>query len=276
MIFRQLWAIVIDTVREASARKIFLGMTLSATLCAALMVWYMQTLTSREPHSVLLALEQSDPRFLDPAFLARNVLGTLATPSIWAQVGCAIALLTGLMAPMLSAERNALVVVAPVPRPLLLFGRYLGLLSISLWSTIVMFMEIWAVSVWKFDVWHWPFLAGIGVTAVVVAGTLALLILVQSAVNSASVAIVLLTAANMLALGARYPERVRDMTGSAMLAEAGRVLGNVMPRGSEAAEWAAIYINSGVLGDTSPFWSTAAASVVFLIGAAAFFQRKEF
>lgn len=272
---RQLWAIFIDTLREASSRWVFVGTALSGTVSAVMLLWFVQTVTIRLPHSALTVLSQSDPRFLDNAFLARDVLASTASIALWTQVAFAIALLTGLIAPLMSAERNALVLATPVPRMLLLTGRYLGLAAIGLYGITITFCEVWFAASWKFGVWHWPFLAGIGTAMLVVSAILAMLMLLQTAIDSPAVSIVAITALCLLSAGAQHPDKVRDMTGSPLIADIAVHLGHVLPRSSEIAQWTAIYINSGTLANPAPLFYTALGSVVFVTSAGLLFTRKE-
>ncbi|MBL8209394.1 MAG: hypothetical protein JNK87_01710 [Bryobacterales bacterium] len=272
----QLAAIVGDTLREAWDKKVLLGIVLSGTLAAALLQWYAETVTQRGPHTALAALAQSDPRYLDTAFVVRDVLAALAAFGMWIQIAAAVSLLMGLLASLLSAERNALLAAAPVARPVLLVGRYAGLLLVSLAGIAVMYGELWVAAGWRFGVWHWPFLAGIGLTLLAVSGTMALLLLLQSVVDSGAVAIVLTTAVCLLGVGAQQPDRVRDVTGSAWLGDAAAVLGKVLPQFSEIGKWMGAYIKAGVLLDATPLWMTGAGILVSLGLSGVVFARKEF
>jgi hypothetical protein len=276
MKLRQFSAIILDTVREARSRRIFLGMAMGSSLCAALLLWQIQVFTRRTPHSTLTALSQSDPRFLDNVFLTHQVLASTASMALWTQVAMAIALLIGLLGPLLSAERNSLVLASPMPRGLLLAGRYAGMLAIALWGIAITFGEVWLAASWKLGVWHWPFLWGIPATLLAVAGALALLMLIHGAVDSAAVSIVLIAAVSLLGVGAQHPDRVRDMTGSALLADVAVFLGAVVPRSKEIADWISIYINSGMVMNAAPLWFTGLGAAMFLTAAGALFARREF
>lgn len=268
MMPRQLTAIVEDTLREAWDKKVVLGMVLSGTLAAGLLQWYAETLTQ--------ALGRSEARYLDPASAVRDVLASLASLGMWIQIAAGVSLLMGWLAGLLRAERNALLAAAPVARPLLLVGRYVGLLVVALVGIVAMHVELWAAAGCRFGVWHWPFLAGIGPTLLAVGGTLALLLLVQSVVDSGAVAIVLTTTVCLLGAGAQQPERVRDVTGSAWLADAAVALGSVLPQVNEIGKWMGAYIKAGVVLDATPLWMTAAGILVSLGLSGVLFGRKEF
>lgn len=276
MILRQMHALIWDTLREAWKRKILLAVLLGATLTAGLLLWYVETIADRTPGTMLTALAQSDPRLLDDAVLSRELLAAAASLAFWSQLALTITLLAGAIAPLLSAERNALIIPAPVSRAMILGSRFLGCTLVAVCGIALAFLEVWVAVSMKFHVWHWRFLAGIATTAVATAALLALLVMIQVAVRSAALTMVLATAVALINLGARNPERVRTMTHSSFLADACVGIGRLLPRTSELADWTGIFVNSGDTGNLSAFCYTAIGSIVFLCAASALYARQEF
>jgi hypothetical protein len=273
---RQFNAIVLDTIREARARKVFLGMALSGTLSAFLMRWYAQTLASRAPSSRLTAMARIDPRFLDNAFASHMVYSEASRMLFWVQMLWAITMALGMLAPLLEAKRNAIPAAAPVPRSFILLGRYAGALSAAAVGVALAFGELWIMIGLKLGVWHPRFLGGAAVTMLAVAAGVAVLSLLQVAIRSQAVALVTLVGFSFLTLAAQSPDRLRDMTGSVWLAHTAAALGSVLPRYTELAEWTRVFVGTGDVSHWPALCAAAASGVVCLLGACFVFSRKEF
>jgi hypothetical protein len=273
---RQFSAIVLDTLREARARKVFLAMTMSGTLSALLMLWYVQTIASRAPSSRLTAMARIDPRYLDNSFASHMVYAQASSMLLWVQMLFAVTMTLGMLAPLLDAKRNVIPASAPVPRSFILLGRYAGALSTAAAGVAVAFGELWILISLKFGVWHPRFLLGAAVTVLAVAAAVALLSLLQVAVKSQATAFVGLVAFSLLSLGAQYPDRLREMTGSEWLARSAAALGSILPRYPDMAEWTRVFVGSGDMSHWPVLCASAISAVFCLSAACLVFSRKEF
>lgn len=275
-ITRQFAAIVLDTIREARARKVFLSMTMNGTISALLMMWYVQTIASRAPSSRLAAMARIDPRYLDISFASHMVYSSASSMLFWTQLLFAITMTLGMLAPMLDAKRNVIPAAAPVPRWFILLGRYAGTLSAASVGVAVAFGELWIMISLKLGVWHVRFLLGAAVTMLAVAVGVALMSLLQTAVRSQAIVLVAVVALSLLNLGAQSPDRVREMTGSEWLARAATSLGSILPRYAEMAEWTRVFVGTGDVSHWPVLWTSAASGILYLAAACLLFSRKEF
>ncbi|MBL8227639.1 MAG: hypothetical protein JNL98_04155 [Bryobacterales bacterium] len=276
MWIRQLHALFLDTLRDAWSRKLILATVLSSALSSGLLLWYMRTLSSRAPHAALTILAEQDPRYLDNAFALRDILAATASMGFWTQVGFTIMLMAGAMAMLLAPERNAMIAASAVPRGLILPGRFLGCLFLTLVGITLTFGTVFAACGLQYEVWHWRFLGSIGTAWLAAGATLALLALIQVMANSVAVGTVLLVATAVVSVGAQYPERVREVTGSPAVASLFTMIGSLLPRSGEIAHWTSVFVYSGVTAQAMPLYATAAGAAVMLVAASVVYTRKEF
>jgi ABC-type transport system involved in multi-copper enzyme maturation permease subunit len=275
-ITRQFNAIVVDTVREARAQKVFLGMLMNGTLSALLVLWYVQTLASRAPSSRLTAMSRIDPRYLDNSFASTMVFSSAAEMLFWVQLLFAMTMTLGMLTPLMSPRRNTIAAAAPVPRGLILLGRYCGTICVASVAVGLAFLEVWIGICVKLGVWHARFLWGVAAALIAIASAVALMALFQSAVKSQAIVVVLLVGASLLNVGAQSPDRIREMTGSDLLARIADDLGSLMPRFAELAAWTKYFIATGDLSHSLVLCTSMLCTVLFVSGACLLFVRSEF
>ncbi len=272
----QLGALVLDSFREARARKVFFGMFLNGTLAFGVLSWYIEVLSRRGPYSNLTLLAQADARLLDDGFASRMILGTVSPWIFWSQLLFGFVSLMGLIAPLLSAERNASLAALPVPRPLIVTGRFLGCLAVALPGVVYPIIAVWIACGVRTGVWHPAFLVAIPVTVLAIAALLGTVTLLQTLTDSPAVVFAVMATCGVLAVAASSPDHVRDMTGSALLASVAGRLEPWLPQTANLAQWLGLYVRSGVLTDTLPLWSTGAFAAGAVAAASMLFIRKEF
>lgn len=277
MIIRQLAALVEDTLRQAWSRKVFLGLFLNGSISVAALLWYLRTISARGQYSTLTLLSQADPRFLDNAFAAKSLLGSTVWFAFWTQTFFALMLSLGFLGTLLAPERNLFLAATPVRRWLILVGRFLGCLAVVTPGVLYPMAGIWIAAGLRFGVWHLPFLAGIATTMLAFAALLALMALVQTAVQSTAVVLAVTTGLTLLNLGVAQPRLLNEIVRSEALTSAIGAVGLILPRTSEIAQWTAAFVQSGstanaaaVLGSTALFATAAIAA------AAMVFSRKEY
>ena len=211
---RQFNAIVFDTVREARAQKVFVGVAISTTLSALLLMWYVQPLASRAPSSRLTAMSRIDPRYLDASFAAHTVYSSAASMLFWVQILLAMTMTASMLVPLLSPRRNFGAAVTPIPRSLILLGRYVGAITPACLGVALAFGAVWVAASLKLGVWHGRFLWGAAVTALAVAASAALTALLQLVAKSHAIAVLAMVGVGLLNVAAQSPEHIRRMTGS--------------------------------------------------------------
>ncbi|MBA4251981.1 MAG: hypothetical protein C0425_10675 [Chlorobiaceae bacterium] len=150
---KNIWIIILFTLREAISRKIFLAFAIISTL-AILGNYVVVTLFVRDLMRTVAGSEQyaSIADFIVPYQL--GVISTVAGLGIMLSIFAASSLIQTIL------EKGAadIFLSKPISRIELLMGRYLGGVLIVFINIVYLFVGIWGVIGLKFDYWNFEFL----------------------------------------------------------------------------------------------------------------------
>ncbi len=158
----QIWAIIVDSFREARAKKLFWALLAISTLVAAAMACV--GFDENGWSFFFGAVKKPDALFRSGTQAAESIIGAIVSSVLvgtyigW--VGVVICLIgTAGMFPSL-LERGAVDVVVskPLPRSLLFLGKYTGSLVFVLVQSAYFVLLTLVVLRFQLDRWLWPFL----------------------------------------------------------------------------------------------------------------------
>ncbi len=158
----QMWAIIVDSFREAKAKKLFWALLAISTLVAAAMACI--GFDENGWSFFFGAIKKADPVFQSGTDAAASLIGAIVSNVLvgtyigW--VGIVICLIgtVGMFPSLIESGAVDVVVSKPLPRSLLFFARYIGSLAFVLVQSAYFVLLTLLVLRWQVDRWLWGYL----------------------------------------------------------------------------------------------------------------------
>jgi len=208
-----LWALITDTFQEARARWLFWGLFGLSTLLILFFLFVLKIDVVQGAVS-LFGLERTSHRFSDLERVVRFAYSRVAMfLFVWGTF-LAVFASAGLVPDILEPGRIGLLLSKPVHRPTLLLGRYLGNTLLVIANSVYLIVSVWVIVGLKTELWYPQFLYAIPVTVFVFAVLLCVVMLIGVAFESASVAVMTVTALMLLSAILAQKDRVLKLLDS--------------------------------------------------------------
>ncbi len=255
-------ALVVDTFREAFARRIFWGFLGASTLLLALLS--------------MVTTIQVGPATNDPAMMVRQTQGLIATLFYFAGMALAVFASSGLVSAMFEPGRIGLLLSKPISRTHLLLGRYLGNLLVVAVNILYLVGGAWLLFGLKMGVWNMGFLLSSLCTLFVFAVLLAVIVLVELVWESSAIATT--TAFGLLFVSPILAQRaaIERMLGSELSRTVLKVLYFTLPRTSEISTITQQLIMGQPVVAWGPMVTTGLFGAAVLAAGVWEFRRKSF
>jgi ABC-type transport system involved in multi-copper enzyme maturation permease subunit len=270
------WALVLDTFREALARKIFWGLFGLSTLMILFFLFLLKIDIVEGALATVTLFGRSVNRTQDLDELVLGTYATIATFLYTWGMFLAVFASAGLIPAVLEPGRIELLLSKPVSRTHILLGRYLGNMLVVGSNVVYLVIAVWIILGVKTNIWKVSFLASIATTLFIFAVLLTVVVLMgvlfQSTALATMVAVGLMIMSPILA----QTTTVMKLLSSEWSRQMWRGLYYVLPKVYDMGHMTLGLIRNGNYDWWMPVWTSALFGIAVLSAALALFQRKDF
>jgi ABC-type transport system involved in multi-copper enzyme maturation permease subunit len=270
------WALVLDTFREALARKIFWGLFGLSTVMILFFLFLLKIDIVEGALATVTLFGRSVNRTQDLDELVLGTYATIATFLYTWGMFLAVFASAGLIPAVLEPGRIELLLSKPVSRTHILMGRYLGNMLVVGSNVAYLVIAVWIILGVKTNIWKVSFLASIATTLFIFAVLLAVVVLMgvlfQSTALATMVAVGLMIMSPILA----QTSTVMKLLSSEWSRQVWRGLYYVLPKVYDMGHMTLGLIRNGNYDWWMPVWTSALFGIAVLSAALALFQRKDF
>jgi ABC-2 type transport system permease protein len=274
------YALILDTFREALARKIFWAFLFASTALLIFFLLVMRidvvngmiasvTIFGQTPHG-----HGGGPVTAEQ--LVRNAQAGLSVFLYTLGMGLAIFASAGLISAVFEPGRVELLLSKPVTRTQILLGRYLGNLLIVVSNLIYLVFGFWIIFGAKTGVWRPHLLLASAVTLFVFAVMLAFILLTAVVWENAAVSILSTYALVVLCLVLGGKSLLERLLSSELSRDIVRTLYYAFPKIPDNGTILVNIVKGEAITSWMPVWSTAIFGIVTLGAGLWIFSRRNF
>ena len=269
-------ALVVDTFREAMARKIFWGLFGLSTLMILFFLFLLKIDVAEGAIATMSLFGHTSGRQVEVSRLVRQFQAGIATfLYTWGMFLAAFAS-AGLVPSVLEPGRIELLLSKPVPRWRILLGRYVGNVLIIGLNTAYLVFGVWLIFGFKTGVWQVGFLWTIATTTFIFAVLLTVVVLVGVLFESAALA-TMVTAGLMIVSPLLAQTRLMDrLLSSEWTRWLWRAFYNCLPKVYDMGRMTLDIVRGNPAWNPFAVWSSALFAAVMLGLGLMVFARRDF
>lgn len=268
-------ALIRDTFREALARRIFWGFTGCSTALLAFLIFIMRIDVVAGALATVSIFGNAMPT-TDVQGLVQGTQSVIAMGMYFLGLALAMFASAGLVAAMLEPGRIELLLSKPVPRTLLLLGRYVGNIVVVAANVLYLTLGSWIIFGIKTGLWGAGYLLSSVFTIFVFSVLLAVIVLIGVLWESAAVAIMVSFGMVVFTLILAQRTTIERLLDSEWSRDVVRVLYYILPKTSDISVIIRHVILNEPVDSWMPVWSTALFGAVVLTAGIVHFRRKSF
>jgi len=269
-------ALILDTFREALARKIFWGLF---GLSTAMILFFLFLLRIDLVEGGVAAVSAFG-RTINPATdvdkLVRGVYGGIATFLYSWGMFLAVFASAGLIPSVLEPGRIELLLSKPVSRTHILLGRYVGNVLVVSCNIIYLVVGVWIILGIKTGIWSPVFLIAIATTIFSFAVLLSVVILIGVLFESAALSTMVAAALMIMSLILAQTGIMLRLLSSERSRQVWRTLYYSLPKVYDLGQMTLNAIQSRTFDGFMPIWTSALFAAVVLAGSLLIFSRRDF
>ncbi len=271
-------ALVLDTFREALARKVFWAFFYSSTalLVFFLLIMRIDVVQGMVASVTIFGQVGHNNRAMSAEDLVRNAQAGLSSFLYVVGMGLAIFASAGLISAVFEPGRVELLLSKPVERYHILLGRYLGNLLIVAANLFYLVVGFWVIFGIKTGIWRPHLLLAAVVTLGVFSVMLAFILVTAVMFESAAVSILATFALIVLSAVLAAKPMLERLLSSEWSRNTVRGLYYVFPKLPDSANIMMNIILAKPVTSWMPLWSTALFGLVMLGSGLWIFQRRNF
>jgi ABC-type transport system involved in multi-copper enzyme maturation permease subunit len=271
------YALIVDTFREALARKIFWAFFLAST---ALLIFFLMVMRIDVVNGMIASVTifgRTNTRGgMTAEMMVRNAQAGLSVFLYTVGMGLAIFASAGLISAVFEPGRVELLLSKPVKRFQILLGRYLGNLLIVATNLFYLVFGFWIIFGAKTGVWRPHLLLASVVTLFVFAVMLAFILLTAVLWENAAVSILSTYALVVMSAVLAAKSLLERLLSSETSRDIVRVLYYAFPKLPDNSLIMRDIILGQAINSWMPVWSTALFGVVALGSGLWIFSRRNF
>jgi ABC-type transport system involved in multi-copper enzyme maturation permease subunit len=271
----QTWAIVVDTFREAMARKIIWGFF----GCSTALILFFLLLVKIDVVQGALATMSLFGKTGPAQDISKMVPAVHAVISnLLYGFGMILAILAsaGLIPSVFEPGRIELLLSKPVSRTHLLLGRYLGNLLVIAANIFYPVIAVWLIFGIKTGVWTPGFLYSSILTVFMFGVYLSVIVLVGVQWESAVVATMITFALIVISIILNFQSTLERLLSSEWSRDVVRALYYILPKGVGVGQMMTNIIKGQPIESWMPFWTTALFGAVCLGAGLYIFEKKNY
>jgi ABC-type transport system involved in multi-copper enzyme maturation permease subunit len=273
--FIQTWALVVDTFREAMARKIIWGFF----GCSTALILFFLLLVKIDVVQGAIATMSLFGKTGQAQDMTKMVLTVHAVISnLLYGFGMLLAILAsaGLIPTIFEPGRIELLLSKPVSRSHILLGRYLGNLLVIAANVFYPVIAVWVIFGIKTGVWTPGFLYSSLLTVFMFAIYLTIIVLVGVQWESAVVATMVTFAVVVISIILNFQSTLERLLTSEWSRDVVRGLYYILPKGVDVGKMMTNIIKGLPIDSWMPFWSTALFGAACLGAGLYIFEKKNY
>ncbi len=273
--FIQTWALVVDTFREAMARKIIWGFF----GCSTALILFFLLLVKIDVVQGAIATMSLFGKTGQAQDMTKMVLTVHAVISnLLYGFGMLLAILAsaGLIPTIFEPGRIELLLSKPVSRSHILLGRYLGNLLVIAANIFYPVIAVWLIFGIKTGVWTPGFLYSSFFTVFMFGIYLSIILLVGVLWESAVVATMVTFAVVVISIILNFQSTLERVLTSEWSRDVVRGLYYILPKGVDVGKMMTNIIKGLPIDSWMPFWSTALFGAVCLGAGLYIFEKKNY
>jgi ABC-type transport system involved in multi-copper enzyme maturation permease subunit len=268
-------ALIVDTFREALARKVFWGLFAVTGLMLAFFLFVMR-IDIVAGATATISIFGNPERPQDVTQLTRQTHSAIAAFLYTFGMFLAIFASANLIPSVLEPGRIELVLSKPVTRAQLLLGRYAGNLLVVALNVTFLVVGVWLIFGWKTGVWNTGFLVTIPLTLVVFAVLLCVVVwagvLWESMAVSTMIPVMMMILSPILAQN-KIAERLLSSQWSR---DVWNGLYYTLPKVFDTGRITLHYVQGKPVESLMPLWSSALFGAVVLGWSLWIFEKRDF
>ena len=268
-------ALILDTFREAFARRIFFGFFGCCTALLLFLMFIMRVDVVAGALATVSIFGRNVPS-TDVQGLVNQTQSVIAMVMYFAGMALSVFASAGLVSAMFEPGRIELLLSKPVSRTHLLLGRYAGNVLVVAANIIYLVVGSWIIFGVKTGVWGTGFLLSSLCTIFIFAVLLAVLVLVGVLWDSAAVGIMATFAIMIVTPILAQKATIERLLDSEWSRNVVRVLYYALPKTSDVSIIIRHLILNQPVESWMPVWSTAIFGVVVLGAGVWHFNRRTF
>jgi ABC-type transport system involved in multi-copper enzyme maturation permease subunit len=273
--FIQTWALVVDTFREAMARKIIWGFFGCST---ALILFFLLLVKIDVVQGAIatMSLFGKTGQAQDMTKMVTTVHAVISNLLYGFGMLLAILASAGLIPTIFEPGRIELLLSKPVSRSHILLGRYLGNLLVIAANIFYPVLAVWIIFGIKTGVWTPGFLYSSLLTVFMFGIYLSIIVLVGVQWESAVVATMVTFAVAVVSIILNFQTSLERLLTSEWSREIVRVLYYILPKAVGVGNMMTNIIKGLHIESWMPFWSTAIFGAVCLGAGLYIFEKKNY
>ncbi|MBS1829530.1 MAG: ABC transporter permease subunit [Acidobacteria bacterium] len=269
-------AIVVDTFREAFARKIFWGLFALSTLMIAFFLFIMKIDIMQGATATISLFGNRADANVDADMMVRKVqAGVAAFLYTWGMF-LAVFASAGLIPSVLEPGRIELLLSKPVSRAHLLLGRYLGNVLVVGGNIAYLVCGIWLILGIKTGIWTPAFLIAIVTTMFLFAVLLSVVVLIGVLLESTALAVMVPTGLMLISPVLAQVEMMDRLLSSEWSRALWRTLYHCLPKVYDIGRLTMDIVLGTKIQTLTPIATTAAVGAAILALSIHIFRRRDF
>jgi ABC-type transport system involved in multi-copper enzyme maturation permease subunit len=268
-------ALILDTFREAFARRIFWGFAGCCTALLAFLIFIMRIDVVAGALATVTLFGRAMPT-TDVQGLVHQTQSVIAMAMYFFGLALSVFASAGLVAAIFEPGRIELLLSKPVSRTRILFGRYLGNLLVVAANIVYLIAGSWIVFGVKTGVWGLGYLYSSLFTIFIFAVLLAVIVLVGVLWESAAIAIMASFAIMIVTPILAQRQTIERLLSSEWSRQVLKVLYYALPKTSDISVMIRHIILNQPIDSWMPIWSTALFGAIVLGAGILHFRRRTF
>jgi ABC-2 type transport system permease protein len=269
-------ALIVDTFREAFARKIFWGLFVLSTLMILFFLFVLNIDIVEGAMATVTLFGQKVNRVGDVERWLRNAYAGIATFLYTFGMALAVFASSGLVPSVLEPGRIELLLSKPVSRAHILLGRYAGNVLVIACNTTYLVLGVWIILGIKTHIWSITFLSSIATTVFIFAVLLSVVVLIGVLFESAALATMVTVALMIVSPILAQTTLMLKLLSSEWSRNVWRALYYTLPKVYDLGHLMVDEIVDHRFDGMLPIWSSAVFAAVMLGAALIVFARRDF
>ncbi len=269
-------ALITDTFREASARKIFWGLFALSTLMIAFFLFIMKIDIVEGAVVTLTVFGRNSGHTEDADRLVTGVYGAIATFLYTWGMALAVFASAGLIPSVLEPGRIELLLSKPVSRVHIILGRFAGNVLVVAANIAYLVTGVFLILSLKTGIWRFEFLWVIATSVLMFAVLLAVVVLVGVLWESTALATMITVGLMILSPILAQESTIMKLLSSEAYGAIWRALYNVLPKVYGIGKLTLDIVRRQPVTSLFPVWSSALFGAIVLAGAIYIFVRRDF
>jgi ABC-type transport system involved in multi-copper enzyme maturation permease subunit len=272
------FALILDTIREAMARKVFWAFFFasSAILLFFMFIMHVDVVNGIVASMTIFQAQAHTRGELSAEKLVQGAQGGLSVFLYTIGMGLAIFASAGLISAVFEPGRVELVLSKPVGRTQVLLGRYVGNLLIVAANLAYLTLGVWIIFGVKVGVWRPHLLLASVLTLFMFSVMLAFILFISVLWESAAVSIIATFALIVICLVLGAKDGIEKLLSNEFSRDVVDALYYILPKVPDAGKMMTHVITGQPIENWMPVWSSALFGIVALGSGLWIFQKRNF